>query len=212
LSEVGEQIIKAIKELVEQKILFAKGGNLSARYDNDQVIVTSSGKDYSTVKADDLVITDYEGKIIKGEKKPSSELPLHLAIYKRRPDVQSIIHTHAIWPYILSVCHRNLPAVSDEFTILLGGEIKVSEYKFPGTKNLGDSVADVLGMNNAALIANHGCVTVGRSVEEALENMVVLANFSKIYVLGSIFGKVYPLPDWAIEKEKELYKKMFGQK
>ncbi len=137
MSEVGEQIIKAIKELVEQKILFAKGGNLSARYDNDQVIVTSSGKDYSTVKADDLVITDYEGKIVKGEKKPSSELPLHLAIYKRRPDVQSIIHTHAIWPYILSVCHRNLPAVSDEFTILLGGEDKSLRIQIPWNKKLG---------------------------------------------------------------------------
>jgi L-fuculose-phosphate aldolase len=211
LSELGEQIIKAIKELVEQKILFAKGGNLSARYGKGQLIVTSSGKDYSTVKAEDLIITDYEGKVIKGEKKPSSELPLHLSIYKRRPDVQSIIHTHAIWPYVLSVCHHSLPTVSDEFTVLLGGEIKVSEYKYPGTKDLGENVADVLGMNNAALIANHGCVTVGRSVEEALENMVVLANFSKIYVLGSIFGKAYPLPDSAIEKEKELYKKMHGQ-
>jgi L-fuculose-phosphate aldolase len=212
LSEVGERIIKAIKELFEQNILFAKGGNLSARYGKDQLIVTSSGKDYSTVKAEDLIITDYEGKVIKGDKKPSSELPLHLSIYKRRPDVQSIIHTHAIWSYVLSVSHRSLPPISDEFVILLGGEIKVSEYKFPGTKDLGESVADVLGMNNAAFIANHGCVTVGRSVEEALENMVVLANFSKIYVLASIFDKAHPLPDWAIEKEKLLHKKMHGQK
>ncbi|MEM3404378.1 MAG: class II aldolase/adducin family protein [Nitrososphaeria archaeon] len=210
MSDVRKEIIKAIKELVSQNILFAKGGNLSAKCGKDQLVVTASGKDYSVVKEEDLIVVDYQGKVIEGERKPSSELPLHLAIYKKRPDVNAIIHTHAIWPYVLSVTHQSLPPISDEFTILLGGEIKVSKYEFPGTDKLAESVVESLGMNNASLIANHGCVTVGRTVEEALENMVVLANFSKVYVLAKIFGTPHVLPDWAIEKEKEMYKKWHG--
>jgi len=206
MSEVGKQIIKAIDELVKQDLLFAKGGNLSARYGKDLLIVTASGKDYSTVREEDLILTDYEGKMVKGEKKPSSELPLHIEIYKHRPDVQAIIHTHANWPYVLSVCHEKLPVISDEFAILMGGAVEVSEYKFPGTKELGESVVAALGNRYAALIANHGCVTVGRNVDEALENMVVLANFSKVYVIAKAFGIPKTLPDWVVTKEMEIFK------
>jgi len=206
MSEVGKEIVWAVKELLRQNILFAKGGNLSARLEQDKIIITSSGKDYSTLKAEDLIIVDYEGKVVRGEKRPSSELPMHLAIYRARADVNAIIHTHAIWPYILSVCHQNLPPVSDEFTILLGGEIKVSKYAFPGTRELAENVVEALGENSAALIANHGCVTVGKTVEEALENMIILTNFSKVYILAKIFGTPHTIPEWAIKKEKEMYK------
>lgn len=206
MSEISKSIIKAVKELLSQGILYAKGGNLSARYDKNSIIITASGKDYSSISEEDLVVVDYEGKVVKGDKKASIELPLHLAIYRNRKDVQSIIHTHSVWPYILSVCHQNLPPISDEFTIRLGGEIKVSKYAFPGTKELAENVVEALGTNNAALIANHGCITVGRSIEEALENMIILSNFSKIYVLAKIFGTPHTLPKWAIEKEKEIYR------
>ncbi|MGC8912082.1 MAG: class II aldolase/adducin family protein [Nitrososphaeria archaeon] len=210
MSKVGNDIVKAVKVLLAESILFARGGNLSARYEKDKIVVTASGKDYLHIKEDDLIIVDYDGNIVKGDKRPSSELPMHLAIYRARADVQAIIHTHAVWPYILSVCHQNLPPISDEFTILLGGEIKVSKYAFPGTRELAENVVEALGSNNAALIANHGCVTVGKSVEEALENMIILANFSKVYVLAKIFGKPYTIPEWAIEKEKEMYKQLRG--
>ena len=193
MTKLEQQIIDASTLLSNLGLLTGKSGNLSARKNTDQIVVTPTQKDYSTLTPNDLVIVDLRGNVIKGKLNPTSELPMHLEIYKRRPKVQAIIHTHTTYATVLAVAHSKLPAIIDESTIKLGGDISVSKYAVAGTEELAKNVAESLGTKNASLIANHGCVTVGRNISEALENMILLEHTAQIYVISKIFGTYHQL-------------------
>jgi len=205
LSGSEQEIIDAINELLKQGLLYGRGGNMSFRGENGTFVITPSQKDYSQLTVEDFVTLDMEGNIIKGEKNPSVEVPLHLEIYKRRSDVQSVFHTHSTYASVLAVTHSSLPVLIDELTVRLGGEVEVCKYAMTGTEDLAKNVADSLGKKNAVLMANHGCVTVGKSVAEALENAVLLENSAKVYILSKIFGTPQPLPEESLSIQKELF-------
>lgn len=210
MSEPELEIIDSINELLRQGLLYGRGGNMSVRGPDGTVIITPSQKDYSRLNVEDFVTLDMEGNVVKGERNPSVEVPLHLEIYKRRNDVQAVFHTHSTYVTILAVTHAPLPVVMDELTVRLGGGIGVSEYAMTGTEELAKNVADALGTKNAALVANHGCVTVGKSVAEALENAILLENAAKVYVISKIFGSPIPLPEEILSLETELFKSLQG--
>jgi L-fuculose-phosphate aldolase len=210
LNELEQEIIDAINELLKQGLLVGRGGNMSARGPDGTFVITPSQKDYSQLTVDDFVMLDMEGNILKGEKNPSVEVPLHLEIYKRRADVQSVFHTHSTYATILAVTRSPLPVLIDELTVRLGGEVDVCKYAMTGTDELAKNVVDALGKKNAVLLANHGCVTVGKSVAEALENAVLLESAAKVYVLSKIFGKPEPLPEDTLALEKELFASLQG--
>jgi L-fuculose-phosphate aldolase len=208
LSTPELELIAAIDVLLKQGLLYGRGGNMSVRGPKGTFIITPSQKDYTRLEVDDLVTMDMEGNAIKGERNPSVEVPLHTEIYRRRSDVGSVFHTHSTFVTILAVTHTPLPVVMDELTVRLGGAVGVSEYAMAGTEELAKSVADVLGTNNAALVANHGCVAVGKSIAEALENSVLLENAAKVYVLSKIFGNPIPLPEDVVSLEAELFRSL----
>jgi len=203
--ELKQGLIDAAMALYRRGLLSGKEGNLSVKMPGERVLITPARKDYSALVPEDLVVLDLQGRKIGGQRSPSSELRMHIEIYRRRQDVEAIIHTHATYASILAVTHSKLPAVLDELTIALGGEIEVSHYAVPGTEELGRNVATALDGKKAAFIANHGCVAVGRSIDEAVENMIVLERASKVYVISKNFGFPKPLPEVAISKEIELY-------
>ena len=136
MTKLEQQIIDASNLLSKFGLLTGKLGNLSARKKMDQVVVTPTQKDYSTLTPTDLVVVDLEGNTVKEDSKRSSELPMHIQIYKSRTNVQTIIHTHAIYATVLAVTHSKLPVIIDESTIKLGGEIHVSKYAIAGTEEL----------------------------------------------------------------------------
>lgn len=210
MSESEKEIIDAIGELLKQGLLYGRGGNMSVRGGNGTFVITPSQKDYSQLTVEDFVTLDMEGNIIKGEKNPSVEVPLHLEIYKRRKDVQSVFHTHSTYASVLAVTHTPLPVQIDELTVRLGGEVEVCKYAMTGTEDLARNVADSLGNKNAVIMANHGCVTVGKSVAEALENAILLENAAKVFVLSRIFGTPQPLPEETLSIEKELFASLQG--
>jgi len=193
-----EEILNAIRELRRLGILHGREGNLSVRVSEDLLIITPTQKDYGTLSAEDLVTVDMHGRVV-GEGSPSSELQLHLEIYRRRPDVKATIHAHPIYASVLAVTHSKLPVIMDEVAIRLGGEIEVSKYAPPGTGELAKNAAEVLGKKGATLLANHGCVAVGRSMEEALSNIILLENASKVYVLSKAFGSPRVVPREKLE-------------
>jgi L-fuculose-phosphate aldolase len=203
--ELRRELLDAARALFRVGLLSGKEGNLSAITPNRLVVITPARKNYLALAPEDLVVVDPQGRKIRGQRSPSSELRMHLEIYRRRQDVGAIIHTHATYATVLALTRSKLPAVLDEVTLALGGEIAVSRYAMPGTEELGRNVAAALDGKGAALIANHGCVAVGRGVEEALENMIILERASQIYVISRDFGLPKPLPRAALSKEIKLY-------
>ncbi len=198
-------IVRVCEWLVSHDMVAGSAGNVSVR-SGDHVIITPTNKRYTTMSPNDLVVVDMSGNVIEGGRGPSSEMPLHLEIYRNRSDVCAIIHTHSIYASTLAVLRRGLPPVIDEITPRLGGDIRVSEYAMPGTRDLAKAVVSAIENRSAALIANHGAVACGKTLEEALDNAVLLERASKIYLLALRVGEPVPLPAEVIREESEVWR------
>lgn len=164
-------------------LVAAAAGNVSRRVGETHIAITPSSVPYETMTADQIVLVDLAtGAALPSAHPPSYELPMHLGIYRARPDVGAIVHTHAPFVTTLSVLHRPLPPVIDEMVVHLGGTIEVSDYAFTGTDLVATNVLRVLGDRNGVLLANHGNVCIGRTLDEAMHVALVMEAAARVYV------------------------------
>jgi L-fuculose-phosphate aldolase len=190
----------------------AYSGNTSLRLtdagDDSLLLVTPTHHPYYRLQPDELVVVNLEGEPVSpAPMPPSSETRLHLEIYRRRPDVQAVAHTHSIHASVAAVIGRDIPPLIDEMLMTIGGPIKVSKYAFPGTQELAEQAYAALGDRNAALLRNHGAVGVGPDIWEALEVCDLVERLAKIFVLARNFGPraASPLPEDAIATEMQMF-------
>ena len=202
-------VADAARRMADLGLVVGTAGNVSARVERDAaedlMAVTPSGVPYSGLTAADIVITDFDVDPLDGDLPPSSESLLHVGIYRARPDVQAVIHTHSVYSSVLAVLGIDLPSVIDEVVVYVGGEVRVSDYAFPGTEELSANVCAALGPRKAAFIANHGAVAVGRSLDEALDICLLVERASQIYVTARSIGDVRPIPSEYVEAEAAIY-------
>ena len=203
-----QAVADAARELARLGLVTGSSGNVSTRLADSRglLAITPLGEAFSEVEARDIVVADFEAEPLEEGAMPSSETLLHSSIYKARPDVGAVIHTHPVYASVAAVAGLEVPPVIDEMVIALGGSIRVSSYAFPGTQELADNVLHALGDRGAALIRNHGAVGVGRDLSEAVDVSALIERVSQIYVQASILGKVVPLPEEVIETEMALYR------
>ena len=155
---------------------------------------------------DEVVVVEIEtGNSIESSRKPSYELPMHLAIYRARADVRGVIHTHAPFVTTLSVLRKPLPPVIDEMMLYFGGTVEVADYAFTGTPDVGTNVVRALGDRTAAMLANHGNVCVGRDLPEALHVAVSMESAARVYVQALSIGMPVALPDSAVDAGRRLF-------
>lgn len=146
---------------------------------------------WTELKPENIAVLDIEGNLVEHEYPPTCEIPMHLAIYKARPEVQVILHSHPIWSSIFAACGKNIPLSLAEQGVHLGGEIVCAEYGLVGSKDLADKVVKALGkVNKAALMRNHGTVVIAKSIEEAFALSDILEHGAQIAVYGQILGGV----------------------
>ena len=203
-------MVAAAQEMVSLGLVTGASGNVSARLaplddSRELLAVTPSGKPYASLIDDDIVVADFDVEPVEGDLTPSTETLLHVAIYRARPDVHAVIHTHSVYSSVAAVAGLEIPPVIDEMTITLGGPIKVSKYAFPGTQELADSVCAALGERKAALIRNHGAVGVGCDLREALDVCALVERVAQVFVYASLLGKVNTLPPDVVEAELAIY-------
>ena len=204
-----QEVSDTARRMAELGLVVGTAGNVSARVQRDSgedlMAITPTGVPYAGMNADDIVITDFDVDPVEGERPPSSESLLHVGIYRARPDVQAVIHTHSVYSSVLAVLGIDLPSVIDEVVVYVGGEVRVSDYAFPGTEELSANVCAALGPRKAAFIANHGAVAVGRSLDEALDICLLVERASHIYVTARSIGDVRPIPAEYVEAEAAIY-------
>lgn len=175
------------------------------------VIIKPSGMDYNKLRPADLVVTDLEGRKVKGKWKPSVDLSHHLYIYKHRPDIGGIIHTHSNYATSFALLGRPIPAyltaIADEF----GAEIPCIPY----VDNVGDHIAEAivkcLGNSPAVLLAHHGAFAFGSTPRAALKAAVMLEDVAKTVHLALLLGEPKPLPPEEVRKWYERYHTTYGQ-
>lgn len=211
-AEQRQELTEATQEMYRRGLVGAYSGNTSIRLtgsgDDGLLLVTPTHHPYYRLRPEELVVVDLDGEpVAKGGMRPSSETRLHLEIYKRRADVQAVAHTHSIHASAASVVGRDIPALIDEMLLTVGGPVKVSKYAFPGTQQLAEEAYAALGERNAALLRNHGVVSVGPDIWEALEVADLVERLAQIFILARNFGPraATTLPDDAIAAELAMF-------
>ncbi len=185
-SQYCQLVVDTSKELTHKGFLSATGGNLSVRIAGENAFaITPSNYDYLKMLPEDICVLDMELKGLQGERKPSVESAMHAAIFKARPDVNAIIHTHQVYPSTLALIGEPIPALFDEQVRFLGREVKIIPYAPSGTSSLMKTVAkNVSDHNNAYIMANHGALLFGDDMERAVHNVAVLEKCALAYLLA----------------------------
>ncbi|GAA1770218.1 aminotransferase class III-fold pyridoxal phosphate-dependent enzyme [Luedemannella helvata] len=197
-----EHVVAMCRTMLERGYLKATEGNVSVRIPGHRLYaVTPSNYDYDRMRVEDICVVDFDGKHVPDESgaalKPSIECGMHANIYRERPDVNAIVHTHQPYASALAVLRRSIPALSDEQVRFLGKEVAVVDYAPSGTGFLARNVQKkVASGDNAFILANHGIVALGTDPDRAVFNMALLEKVSIAYLmaLATESGKVYTIP------------------
>lgn len=207
LEDEKRELLETCKKMAELDLVIGSSGNVSTM-SGERIVITPSSIYYTEMVLDDVVIVNPDGEVVEGHRNPSIELPMHLEIYRYREDVTSVVHTHSIYASAMAVLREPLPPIIDEVIPKTGGDVRVSEYAMPGTKDLGKNVVKVLEGRSAALIANHGAVCVGRTLKGTLRLAVLVERACKIYMLAKQAGTPHTLPEDVVEDEQDLWELM----
>lgn len=190
-----QQIIGIGQEIYRQRLVAGTWGNVSCRLGTiNHILITPSGMSYESLQPRDLVVLDADGTIVEGNRKPSSESPLHVQIYHKRPEMGAIVHVHSPWASAYAVAHQPIPMLLEESAQILGASVPVASYAHAGSKELADSACEALGKEHkAVLLANHGLVGLGRDLEEALLVCVIAEKTAMIGLMAGALGTVNSL-------------------
>jgi L-fuculose-phosphate aldolase len=213
--EEKEQVLEACGRIVAAGLVAGASGNVSRRVEGPDgvplVAITASQVPYHRLTAGDIVVIDFEGDPVEGEGVPSSETLAHLAVYRARPDVGAVVHTHSINASAQAVAGLEIPPLIDEQVVVLGGVVPVAEYAIAGSQELADKACAALGEGNAVLLHNHGVLGVGADLEEAATACELVERLAQIYVLVLGLGRVTPLPEDVVEAEKKIFRMSRGR-
>jgi L-ribulose-5-phosphate 4-epimerase len=190
----------------------SSGGNVSLKVaDQDAVAITPSGRPYLKMTVEDVCVVNFDRNPIDGNLPPSMEAGMHIGVYKHRPDVKAVIHTHQTYASALAIINRPIPALFDEIIVEIGHVVEVIPYAFSGSAELVQKVVDKLGNQcHCYLIQNHGALSLGADMERALKNAELLENVARIYYHALATGRdIDTLPQGAIDYFDEMRKLRF---
>src|SRR5579862_2936399 len=207
-----EEIVRYGRMLHERGFVAAMDGNLSVRLKNERILVTPTCLSKGAMRPADLVIVDPDGKRVAGHKNVTSEIGMHLSIYRMRPDVQAIVHAHppTATGFAAAGIALTEPLVCE---VVIGlGCIPLARYGTPGTSELSQTLEPYIPNYDAILMSNHGVVTYGDTLEHAYMKMETVEHFAQIALVTHLLGRQQPLEKVDIEKLLTARSKYFGAK
>jgi len=181
-----EHVAAAARRLAHEGLLIGTSGNVSARAE-DLVAVTASGVTLAGCRAEDVTVVSLTGDVVEGELRPTSELSLHVGVYADSPATAAVVHTHAPWSTAVACILDELPVLHYQ-QLLLGGAVRVAPYATFGTPELAAHVRAALVDRQAALMANHGSVAVGATLDAAVEHALLLEWLATLHHRASALG------------------------
>jgi L-fuculose-phosphate aldolase len=202
-------LIESGLKMLSSNLTNGKWGNISVCDRKANLIyITPSGMDYNTVTEDDMVVLDMKGQKVEGNRKPSIEAPMHVAVLNARQDVNAVIHAHPIYSTAFSSMGEDIPLFHDEAVVVLGDIVRSAEYGLPASKEIAENCVKALGCKaKACLLRSHGSVCIGRDMGECFEVAFVLEMVAQIYYLiRSMGGKYIPKSDENINAIQEFVK------
>lgn len=212
LEALRAEVCKLHLELPKNNLVAWTTGNVSGRDpESGLVVIKPSGVRYEDLSPDNMVVVDLDGTVIEGDLKPSSDTRAHVYIYRHRPDIHGIVHTHSTFATAFAAVGRPIPifltAGCDEF----GGPIPCGGYAKVGGDEIGCEVVRVIGNSRAVLLRNHGVFTVGRTPEAAVKAAVMVEDLAKTAYYTMQLGRPLEIPAEEIARAHRRYVEEYGQ-
>jgi L-ribulose-5-phosphate 4-epimerase len=213
LQSIREELTFLNQALPEYGLVTWTSGNISIRdQESGYVAIKPSGIKFPDLTPESIVIIDLDGNKIDGEQSPSSDTASHLYIYRSRPDVNGIVHTHSNYATAFAAIGEPIPvyltAQADEF----GGEIPCGGFALIGGEQIGRIVVESIGDSSAVLLKNHGVFTIGTSGEAALKAAVMVEDIARTVWLARQIGTPEVIPQEMVDKLYHRYKTEYGQR
>ncbi len=212
LEQLKEQLWRLHLELPKNNLVTWTSGNVSARDpESGLVVIKPSGITFEELRPEDHVVVNLEGEIVEGTLKPSSDTASHLYIYRHRPDVNGVVHTHSSYATAFAALGRPIPvyltAMADEF----GGPIPCGGFAFIGGEEIGREVVEHIGTSPAVLLKNHGVFTVGPNARAAVKAAVMTEDVARTTWLALQLGQPDEIPPDAVARLHHRYTHDYGQ-
>ncbi|MCE5196938.1 MAG: class II aldolase/adducin family protein [Negativicutes bacterium] len=208
-----QQIVTAGRRMLQSNLTVETWGNLSLRDpETGFIYITPSAMAYDTIQASDVVVCDASGTLVDGRRKPTMEKELHLAVYRARPEINAILHTHPLYSMVFAVLAEPIPLILEEAAQVLGAAVEVTAYALPGSAELAAYCAAALGRQaNACLLRAHGAVCIGETLEQAFRAATVLEMTAQVYYMARSIGQPQALPAGAVQAMQEYVRQHYGQ-
>ena len=212
LENLRQQLYLLHAELPRNNLVTWTSGNISGRDPaTGLVAIKPSGVMYPDLTPESMVVLDLDGKIVEGSLKPSSDTFTHLYIYRQRPDVNGIVHTHSTFATAFAAVGKSIPpvltAICDEF----GGEIPLGGFAPIGDEAIGQEVVRSIGHSAAILMQNHGVFTIGKDPKAAVKAAVMVEDVARTVYYAMQLGDPIPIPPEMVRRLHKRYTEQYGQ-
>jgi len=213
LEALREELWRLHMELPKNNLVMWTGGNISARdAASGLVAIKPSGVRYEDLQPEHMVIVDLDGNIVEGTLSPSSDTASHLYIYRHRPDVNGVVHTHSRYATAFAALNRSIPCVLTAMADEFGGPIPCGGFALIGGEEIGQVVIESIGSSPAVLLKNHGVFTVGPNATAAVKAAVMTEDVAATVWLALQLGTPEEIPAPQIAKLHHRYTHVYGQR
>jgi len=200
-----KQVLEYAQKGYTYGLMAGTSGNISALSDDGKIVITPSGNNYLKMTIDDIMVIDFDGAVIEGLHRPSSEWPMHAEIYKNMPEVRAVVHTHSPYATSFAVINEAIPLILIEMVFFLRGDVRVAPIAAQGTTQVGAVVVEALKGRGACLMQNHGAVSVGKDLHEAFIRTEYTEDAAKICHMAKTIGTPTIIPEAMVQKMLNRY-------
>ena len=212
-ARLRELLVRLARQMLAAGLVTGTSGNLSVRVSRGaRVLVTPSGVEYDTLRPEDLVAVDFDGQPAEGGLVPSIDTPNHLGIYRARPDVNGIVHTHSPYAAAFSVVNESIPSLLLEAAGYLGGDVRVMAYSPAGSPDGPARMVAALDAGRAILLPNHGVMAVGETLSKAFHAATAVEEGARVAWIARQLGRPRRVPDDDVAWMNDFIHRRYGQR
>lgn len=197
------QVLDALRRAVASGLIHGTSGNIAVRdFEENVIAISPSGRAYDSMTAEEIAIVTLDGEWIDGPYKPSSETPMHTAVYRARPDVGATVHVHGLFSTVMAMEGEQLaPSTPPQAEI---APIRIVPFELPGSEELARRVVESLGRNRALLLKNHGSFCCGKTIDEAMTAAIYTEEAAQTAYYALLLGRFHPLDEEQVQAVKDI--------
>ncbi len=213
LEELRTHVLQTARLLPKYNLVWMAGGTVCARDpQTGYVVVTPSGLDYERLTPDDMTVTDMDMNLVEGKFRPSVALNLWIGFMRARTELNAVVHTHSPYATAFSVAYQPIPVITETMADWFGQPVQVTRYLSVEDPEFPTLPVEVMGNGYAVLLGNHGPITVGKTLEHALERAVTLEEAARTYSIARTIGAPVTLTEEQARASFDYYHNRYGQK